>query len=64
MLTGERPFVGDSAMGVIYRHANARRPRLNHGLERFQALLDRMLAVRPQDRYASADALLADLEHL
>jgi eukaryotic-like serine/threonine-protein kinase len=64
MLTGERPFVGSSAMGVIYKHANATRPKLNHGLEKFQAPLDRMLAIRPEDRYASVDELLEDLARL
>jgi DNA-binding NarL/FixJ family response regulator len=64
MLTGERPFVGASAMSVIYKHAHAPRPRLDHGLEKLQAPLDRMLAIRPQDRYQSARALLEDLNSL
>jgi serine/threonine protein kinase len=64
MLTGERPFSGGSAMGVIYKHANAARPILRDELRRFQAPLDRMLAVRPDDRYQSADELLADLAEL
>ena len=64
MLTGERPFVGASAMSVIYKHANAPRPKLDPGLARLQAPLDRMLAVRPQDRYQSAGELLEDLARL
>jgi DNA-binding NarL/FixJ family response regulator len=64
MLTGERPFVGASAMGVIYKHANAPRPKLARGLERIQAPLDRMLAIRPEDRYQSAGELLEDLATL
>jgi hypothetical protein len=64
MLTGERPFSGGSAMGVIYKHANAARPILRDEVRRFQAPLDRMLAVRPDDRYQSADELLADLAEL
>ena len=64
MLTGERPFVAASAMSVIYKHANAPRPKLEHGLERLQAPLDRMLAIRPDDRYQSATDLLAALAAL
>jgi DNA-binding NarL/FixJ family response regulator len=64
MLTGERPFTGGTAMSVIYKHANAPRPRLNHGLEKFQGPLDRMLAVRPEDRYQSAGELLDDFATL
>ena len=63
MLTGERPFVGSSAMSVIYKHAHAPRPRLRNGHERLQAALDRMLAIRPEHRYPSAEELLDDLEH-
>jgi DNA-binding NarL/FixJ family response regulator len=61
MLTGERPFVGASAMSVLYKHANAPRPKLARGLERLQAPLDRMLAIRPEERYQSADELIEDL---
>ncbi|HEY7673433.1 MAG TPA: protein kinase [Gammaproteobacteria bacterium] len=64
MLTGERPFTGATAMSVIYKHANAPRPRLERGLARLQAPLDRMLAVRPEDRYQSAGELLDDLAAL
>jgi DNA-binding NarL/FixJ family response regulator len=64
MLTGERPFVGPSAMSVIYRHANAPRPKLSEGLEKLQGPLDRMLAIRPEDRYQSASELLEDLADL
>jgi serine/threonine protein kinase len=64
MLTGERPFTGGSAMSVIYKHANAPRPKLNHGLEQLQGSLDRMLAIRPDDRYQSAGELLEDLARI
>lgn len=66
MLTGQRPFTAPTAMGVIYKHAHAPRPRLGGGLEleRFQPMLDRMLAARPAARYQSAAELLAELERL
>jgi DNA-binding response OmpR family regulator len=61
MLTGERPFTASSAMGVIYRHAHAPRPRLERSLTHLQPILDRMLAVERFARYPSAADLLADL---
>lgn len=61
MLTGERPFMASSPMGVIYRHAHAPRPRLALALTHLQPVLDRMLAVERLGRYQSARDLLADL---
>jgi len=62
MLTGERPFTASSPMGVIYRHANAPRPRLHRSLTAFQPLLDRLLAVDRLERFQSARELLTALE--
>ncbi len=50
MLTGERPYTADTAMGIIYRHAHAPIPRLPSSRAAYQALLDRMLAKKPGDR--------------
>jgi eukaryotic-like serine/threonine-protein kinase len=61
MLTGDRPFTASSPMGVIYRHAHARRPRLPLPLTHLQPVLDRMLAVERLARYQSAHEFLADL---
>jgi CheY-like chemotaxis protein len=61
MLTGERPFVASSPMGVIYRHAHAPRPRLRRELIAFQPVLDRLLAVDRYERYQSATDLLEGL---
>jgi CheY-like chemotaxis protein len=61
MLTGERPFTASSPLGVIYRHANAPRPRLNRALTAFQPLLDRLLAVDRLERFQSAREVLAAL---
>jgi CheY-like chemotaxis protein len=62
MLTGERPFMASSPMGVIYRHAHAPRPRLSRALTHLQPLLDRLLAVDRFERYQSAGELLAALD--
>ena len=54
MLTGVKPFRGESAMGIIYRHANDPVPLLPAALSRYQALLNMMLAKRPEDRLENA----------
>ena len=53
MLTGEKPFKADTAMGIIYQHGNAPIPLLPTRLARFQALLNMMLAKAPVDRLQS-----------
>jgi serine/threonine protein kinase len=64
MLTGARPFVGSTAMGVIYQHANAPRPRLDPGLAAYQPILDRLMAVAPTSRYQSAGEVIAAIDAL
>jgi serine/threonine protein kinase len=64
MLTGSQPFTAPTPMGVIYQHAHAPRPRLGPGLATVQPLLDRLMAVDPVSRFASARALLDEIEAL
>ena len=54
MLTGRKPYRADTAMGIIYQHAQAPVPLLPPRLARYQALLNMMLAKRPDDRLQSA----------
>jgi tRNA A-37 threonylcarbamoyl transferase component Bud32/CheY-like chemotaxis protein len=61
MLTGQRPYTGRSAMAIMAQHAGAPVPTLPPNVALQQALLDRLMAKRLNDRYASADELLADL---
>jgi DNA-binding NarL/FixJ family response regulator len=61
MLTGLRPYSGRSAMAIMTQHAGSPVPTLPPAVALQQALLDRLMAKRPEDRYASADELLADL---
>lgn len=64
MLTGRRPFSGRSAMGVIYKHSQAPRPELGAEHARFEPLLQRMIAVDPEQRQQSADELLHEIAAL
>ena len=50
MLTGQKPYRADSAMGIIYKHAQAPAPLLPARFESHQALLNMMLAKSPADR--------------
>ena len=54
MLTGEKPFRAETAMGIIYLHGNAPLPLLPTRLAHYQALLNMMLAKSPEDRLQSA----------
>lgn len=64
MLTGEKPFVADTPMGVIYHHANAMIPRLPPAIAHLQPLLDALLAKRAGDRPASAADIVTRIEEL
>jgi eukaryotic-like serine/threonine-protein kinase len=61
MLTAEKPFTAGTAMGVIYKHAHAPRPRLAPGHAHLQTLLDRLWAVRAEERFQSAGEWLRAL---
>lgn len=61
MLTGSRPFQGDTLDLLLARHLNAPTPRLPLEFEGMQPVLDRLMAKLPQDRYPSALALLDEL---
>jgi serine/threonine-protein kinase PpkA len=61
MLTGQRPYSGRSAVAIMTQHAHSPVPKLPPEVTLQQALLDRLMAKRLEDRYASADELLSDL---
>ena len=54
MLTGQKPYRADTAMGIVYLHRNAPIPVLPPHLSQHQALLNVMLAKSPGDRLQSA----------
>ena len=58
MLTGDKPFHADTALGIVYRHANAPVPALPEHFSAYQELLDRMLAKDADDRVQSANEVL------
>jgi len=61
MLTGQRPYVGRTAIAIMAQHARSPVPTLPQSLAVQQPVLDRLMAKRVSARYASADELLGDL---
>ena len=68
LLAGRPPFEGKTAPQLIIKHVNeAPLPLCGvaPGIDpRFPAIIDRLLSKRPADRYASAQALLDELDSL
>ena len=61
MLTGQKIFVEASAADLLRLHATAPRPRLPQPHEVHQPLLDRLLAIDPAARFASAAEVCATI---
>lgn len=61
LLVGRVPFDADSAVAVGIKHVAEPIPRLPAKLQRFQAIVDRILAKDPQQRYQTGAELIADL---
>jgi CheY-like chemotaxis protein len=64
MLTGDKPYVAETPLAVIYHHANAPLPRLPAPLAHLQPLLDALLAKRPADRPRSAQEIIVRVDEL
>jgi serine/threonine-protein kinase PpkA len=58
MLTGHKPYGGDSAIATILAHLTRPIPALPPALSAYQDLLERMLAKDPDDRIGSAGELV------
>jgi serine/threonine-protein kinase len=63
MLTGEVPYTAETVRKILLRHILDPLPTLTGPADKpfLRALIRRMLAKRPKDRYQSADALAADV---
>ena len=58
MLAGKKPYYADNAQALLYQHVHAPVPTLPAHNARFQSLVSKMMAKRPQDRFASADEII------
>ena len=61
MLTGRRMYTADNAVSLVYRHIHDDIPKLPRPLARYQPLLERIVAKRPDERYRGARELIAAL---
>lgn len=58
MLTGEKPYSGVNAMGIIFKHGEAPIPILPRRLSQYQAVINMLLAKKTEDRIQTAAAVL------
>ncbi|MGJ0492565.1 protein kinase domain-containing protein [Methylobacter sp.] len=64
MLTGQKPFQGDSPIEIIIAHLTTEAPPLPKSLAKYQELLDLMIARDANDRFDSAADLVDYLGRL
>jgi len=64
MLTGRRPFQGDDNMSVTLMHLNDPVPPLPGRFAEYQPIIDKLLAKKPEDRFANARDLINSLDSL
>lgn len=62
MLTGRPPFDADDPFVVIGKHLSEKVPRLPEALALYQPLIDRTLAKKPEERFATARDLVLALD--
>jgi tRNA A-37 threonylcarbamoyl transferase component Bud32 len=61
MLAGALPYVGNTLSEIFAGHRSSPVPRLPQRVARYQAIIDRLMAKAPADRYPSAAIFLEDL---
>jgi serine/threonine protein kinase len=64
MLTGAKPYVGDTAEEIMARHRDMPVPKLPAHLYEYQPFVDRMLAKNPGQRLASARELIELIDRM
>jgi eukaryotic-like serine/threonine-protein kinase len=62
MLAGRLPYLGNKLTDIFDGHRNGPIPALPAALARYQPLINRLLAKKPDDRYASAVQLLEAID--
>jgi len=64
MLTGSRPFTGDSDVDIAIKHVTAELPKLPDDLEPYAGIVDCMMRKNPDERFPSCRSLLVALREL
>lgn len=61
MLTKELPYQANDVVSLAMKHCSAPLPVLDEPLKRYQPILEKLLAKRPEDRFGSAQELISAL---
>ncbi len=64
MLTGSRPYQARDSHALLAMHIHQPIPRLPSALARYQDLVERLMAKRPEQRFATAAELLVTLSQI
>jgi len=64
MLTGKKPYTGNSDIQIIIAHLSDPIPALPGELSRYQDLIDQMIAKNPEDRFATAGEMIEYIQQL
>lgn len=64
MLTGTKPFISDSVIGIIIQHQTAPIPKLEEDLKEYQPMLDKMLAKQRDERFPDCISLINEIRKL
>ena len=64
MLTGGRPYLGDSAIKVIMQHIQSPLPTLPDDLSQYQPMLEKMMHKDREQRFADATELVQYIDNL
>ena len=64
MLTKRLPYEADDVVSLAMKHCQEPIPRLSEPLAVYQPILDRLIAKKPEERFASAGQLIRALEGL
>lgn len=62
MLTGSLPYTGSSALSIGIKHLKEPIPQLTPPAHVYQALIDRLLAKNPADRFQSGEEVVAAID--
>ncbi len=64
MLTKELPYQAEDVVSLAMKHCSEPIPKLEGPLERYQPILEKLLAKRPEERFGSAQALISALDRI
>ncbi|MEM7026891.1 MAG: serine/threonine-protein kinase [Pseudomonadota bacterium] len=64
MLTGYKPYKSNSVIDIVIQHKTAAVPTLPQSLSEYQPLLEKMMAKKLDERFATADELVAEIDKI